>query len=121
MTPEPTVEPTLEPTETPTPTPTVTPTPTPTPTPEPTATPEQRIIIPFAEHQYTCPGCGAPYKHKDNKNPYITNGVTEVGNYKIYKHATPEGIRYFDAAGNEYIDVNNNGFITDELMTLTEQ
>ena len=95
--------------------------PTGTPVKIPTGTQGQRIVIPFAEHQYTCPGCSAPYKHKDSKNPYITNGIIEVGSYKVYKHSTPTGIRYFDATGNEYIDVNNNGVITDELATLAAQ
>ena len=107
----------------PTPKPTVTPAPTikPTVTPAqtPTGTQGQRIVIPFAEHQYTCPGCSVPYRHKSSNNPYITNGITEVGSYKVYKHSTPTGIRYFDANGNEYIDINHNGFITDELETLS--
>ena len=110
-----------------TPAPTVKPTPTPVPTIKPTVTPAQmptgtqgqRIVIPFAEHQYTCPGCSVPYRHKSSNNPYITNGITEVGSYKVYIHSTPTGIRYFDANGNEYIDINHNGFITDELETLS--
>lgn len=117
-------EKTPEPTKTPTPTtpaPIVTPEPTPEPTVEPTVEPtpiEQRIMIPHAEHNYTCPGCNVPYRHKDAKNPYITNGSATSGNITVYKHSTSEGIRYFDADGNEYIDINKNGNIMDELALL---
>lgn len=105
VTPEPTVEPTPEPTPEPTSAPTETPVP-------------QRIMIPHAEHNYTCPGCNVPYRHKDAKNPYITNGSATSGNITVYKHSTSEGIRYFDADGNEYIDINKNGNIMDELALL---
>ena len=113
-------EKTPEPAKTPiptTPAPIVTPEPTPEPTVEPTPVP-QRIMIPHAEHNYTCPGCNVPYRHKNAKNPYITNGSATSGNITVYKHSTSEGIRYFDAEGNEYIDINKNGNIMDELALL---
>ncbi len=76
------------------------------------------LVIPFTEHNYTCPGCNIPYRHTKANNSYITNGMAKSGNLTVYKHSTSEGIRWFDANGNEYIDVNNNGFITDELDKL---
>lgn len=104
---------------TPEPEPTVEPTPEPTPAPTETPVP-QRIMIPHAEHGYTCPGCNVPYRHKNVKNPYITNGSATSGDITVYKHYTSEGIRYFDADGNEYIDINKNGNIMDELALLQE-
>lgn len=102
VTPEPTVETTVEPT------------PTPTETPVP-----QRIVIPHDEHGYTCPGCDvSPYRHKSKTNPYISNFTKVYGNYTVYEHNCNGTIRYFDADGNEYIDINRNGDIMDEIVTL---
>ncbi len=90
-----------------------------TPEPSKTETPAvQCIVIPHDEHGYTCPGCKAPNRHTSKTNPYITNGTAKDGDLIVYKHTTSEGVRWFDADGNEYIDVNNNGFITDELDKL---
>lgn len=102
VTPEPTVEPTIKPT------------PTPTETPVP-----QRIVIPHDEHGYTCPGCDvSPYRHKSKTNPYISNFTKVYSNYTVYEHNCNGTIRYFDADGNEYIDINRNGDIMDEIVTL---
>ena len=119
----PTVAPTTEPVVTAAPAPSqapvVTPEPTVKPAPAPSETPaEQRIVIPHDEHGYTCPGCKAPNRHTSKTNPYITNGIATDGDLIIYKHTTSEGVRWFDADGNEYIDINKNGFITDELYKL---
>ncbi len=128
-TPVATTEPTEAPvvTQTPTPAPTQTPVITSEPTPEPAIEPTpkpsetpvtQRIMIPHDEHGYTCPGCKAPNRHTSRNNPYITNGTAKDGDLIVYKHTTSEGVRWFDADGNEYIDINHNGFITDELDKL---
>ncbi len=115
-TPAPTVAPTVKPT--PTPVPTVKPTLVPTPTPTPTATPEQRIVIPASEHHYTCPGCDTPYRHIKPSNPYISNSQVLYKNVTIYEHVVNGLSRYFDANGNEYVDVNHNDDIMDELETV---
>ncbi len=104
-----TVTPTVKPTPTPTPVPTVKPTPVPTPTPE------QRIVIPASEHNYTCPGCDAPYRHIKPNNPYISNSEVLYKDVTIYEHVVNGTSRYFDANGNEYVDVNHNDYIMDEL------
>ena len=100
--------------------PIVTPEPTPEPTPAPTETPvPQRIVIPHDEHGYTCPGCNvAPYRHKSKTNPYISNFTKVYGDYTVYEHNCNGTIRYFDADGNEYIDINRNSDIMDEIVTL---
>lgn len=121
-TPVATTEPTKAPvvTQAPTQTPIITPEPTVEPTPIPTETPEpQRIVIPHEEHGYTCPGCNVtPYRHKNNNNPYISNFTKLYGTYTVYAHNHNGIIRYFDADGNEYIDINNDGDIMDELIQL---
>lgn len=125
-TPVATTEPTKAPvvTQEPTPTPIVTPEPTVEPTIEPTPTPTetpvpQRIVIPHDEHGYTCPGCDvSPYRHKSKTNPYISNFTKVYGNYTVYEHNCNGTIRYFDADGNEYIDINRNSDIMDEIVTL---
>lgn len=92
----------------------------PTPAPAPTETPvPQRIVIPYNEHGYTCPGCDvSPYRHKSKTNPYISNFTKVYGNYTVYEHNCNGTIRYFDADGNEYIDINRNSDIMDEIVTL---
>lgn len=121
-TPVATTEPTKAPVVTQEPTPIVTPEPTvePTPAPAPTETSvPQRIVIPYDEHGYTCPGCDvSPYRHKSKTNPYISNFTKVYGNYTVYEHNCNGTIRYFDADGNEYIDINRNGDIMDEIVTL---
>ena len=108
---------TQAPTNTPEPTeaPIVTPEPTVEPTPAPTPTPEQRIVIPASEHHYTCPGCDSPYRHIKPSNPYISNSQVLYKNVTIYEHVVNGVSRYFDANGNEYVDVNHNDYIMDEL------
>lgn len=125
---EPTMEPTAEPTESPEPEPTVAPAPAPTVepavTPEPGTDPEpeQRIVIPYAEHNYTCPGCNPlnppPCRHTDSSKPYVTNSRASYGGLTVYKHVIGTEVRYFDENWNEYIDVNGSGSIADELVTL---
>lgn len=67
----------------------------------------------------TCPGCNvSPYRHKNSNNPYISNFSSIYGSYTVYAHNYNGAIRYFDANGNEYIDVNHDGNIMDELMML---
>ena len=108
------------------PTPTVKPTPTPVPTIKPTVipsqmptgTPGQRIVIPASEHHYTCPGCDSPYRHIKPSNPYISNSQVLYKNVTIYEHVVNGISRYFDANGNEYVDVNHNDDIMDELGTV---
>lgn len=89
-----------------------TPVPT-TPAPQP-----QRILIPHVEHSYTCPGCMKPMRHTSNTNPYITNVKATYKDYVVYQHVNNSKVRWFDADGNEYIDINNDGNIMDELITL---
>ena len=126
-TPVATTEPTKAPvvTQEPTPTPIITPEPTvePTPAPVPTETlVPQRIVIPYNEHGYTCAGCNPlnppPIRHTDNNNPYITNSKTTYKNYVVYKHVIGTKVRWFDANGNEYIDINSDGNIMNELIQL---
>ncbi len=128
-TPAATTEPTEAPvvTQTPTPAPIVTPEPTPEPTVEPTPTPTetpaaQRIMIPHEEHGYTCPGCNPlnppPVRHTSRKNPYITNSKATYKTYEVYQHIIGTEMRWFDADGNEYIDINNDGDIINELIQL---
>lgn len=121
-TPVATTEPTKAPvaTQAPTQTPVVTPEPTVEPTPAPTETPApQRVVIPYNEHGYTCPGCNVtPYRHKNNNNPYISNFTKLYGIYTVYAHNCNGIIRYFDADGNEYIDISGDGDIMDELIQL---
>ena len=95
--------------------PATTPTTTPAPTVKPTPTPEQRIVIPASEHNYTCPGCDAPYRHIKPNNPYISNSEVLYKDVTIYEHVVNGVSRYFDANGNEYVDVNHNDYIMDEL------
>lgn len=118
-----TVQPTVTPIATPTETPVVTPEPTVEPTPVPTETPApQRILIPHAEHGYTCSGCNPlnppPVRHTSKTNPYITNIKATYKTYEVYQHVIGTEVRWFDADGNEYIDVNNDGNIIDELIQL---
>lgn len=106
--PAPTVKPTV------TPAPTIKPTVTPAQTP--TGTPGQRIVVPVSEHHYTCPGCDAPYRHTKSNNPYITNSRVLYKDVTVYEHMVKGVSRWFDANGNEYIDVNHNDYILDELQ-----
>lgn len=122
-TPEPveTQAPTAEPTVAPTPAPVVTPEPEPTvaPTPAPTVepAPEQRIMIPASEHGYACAGCDR--RHPNKSNPYISNKTTTYKTgFVVYAHVLDGNTRYFDSDGNEYIDINGDGTILDELETL---
>lgn len=100
-----------------------TPLPLPTPVVTPVVTPEtQGIMIPHDKVNYTCPGCSPlnppPTRHTSKTNPYITNRMTSYGNKVVYMHVIGTEVRYFDACGNEYIDVNNSGDIMDELVKL---
>lgn len=128
-TPVATTEPTKAPvaTQAPTPAPTQTPVVTPEPTVEPTPvtseTPApQRILIPHDEHGYTCAGCNPlnppPVRHTNKTNPYITNIKATYQNYVVYQHVIGTEVRWFDADGNEYIDINNDGDIINELIQL---
>ena len=128
-TPAATMEPTKAPVATQEPSTTETPAPTPTveptvePTPAPTETPAvQRIMIPHDEHNYTCPGCNPlnppPVRHTSKTNPYITNVKATYKTYEVYQHVIGTEIRWFDADGNEYIDINGDGNIMTELIQL---
>lgn len=116
-----------EPEETKTPVATTEPTKAPVVTQEPTPTPTktpvpQRIVIPYDEHGYTCADCNPlnppPVRHTDNSNPYITNSKTTYKDYVVYKHVIGTEVRWFDANGNEYIDINADGSIMNELIQL---
>ncbi len=114
---------TQAPVQTPAPQVTPQPTPVPEPTPTPTETPKpQRILIPHDEHGYTCPGCNPlnppPVRHTSKTNPYITNIKATYKDYVVYQHIVGTTARWFDADGNEYIDLNNDGNIMNELITL---
>lgn len=131
--PKPTTEPTKapvvtqKPTTTETPAPTQTPIATAKPTVEPTQAPTetstpQCIMIPHEEHNYTCAGCNPlnppPVRHTNRKNPYITNIRATYKDYVVYQHVIGTEVRRFDADGNEYIDINNDGSIINELIQL---
>lgn len=129
VTTEPTKAPvaTQEPEQTETPASTQTPVVTPEPTVEPiqalSETPAtRRIMIPHDEHNYTCAGCNPlnppPVRHTNKTNPYITNIKATYKDYVVYQHVIGTEVRWFDSEGNEYIDINNDGDIMDELMTL---
>lgn len=91
------------------------------PTPAPQTPTAPTTPSPAPSDKYVCPGCDMPCRHTSAANPYVTNMTTRYKDYVIYKHISNGTTRYFDASGNEYIDANGNGSITDELIVLANQ